>query len=668
MADNYVGISIKATDGAKPELDALKAKLEELSRTVAEARADVTTKEGEARLLALDAQLDAISKKVASPRIDMAGAARALAQVTAVDVEMDRLKAKADREEAEASVGGIIGRFLTGGKGNSGGGFAGGLLGKLPVIGQQLSGISKTLGEGSAEAGEGGGMAGELGSVASAGAGLVVVGGVVGALVTEVAALATGLSAAALGAGAFGALALPAFSAVTSAYSKIQTDQKAYDNALTQTAKNTALKKLKQDWAGLDPAERGALKGIQSLTGEFHKMSKAFEPTAFKVFNQGLGIANQLMPYLGKFANAAAPAIEGLLKSFSKGLDSSTFKQFMGFMQSLSGPVIKAVGSGMSGLGKDVMQLMQSFSKKDVLNSVHIAFRLMGAALTTLTAIIHGSMHAWDQITMGLHEAANAFDHTRRAAAVSGHAIASAFDATRRVTAAFAHGVAHDFGNVRHAAASMGHDVAHYFDDVRHAAAELAHGVAAHFDEMRHDAAAWVSDVVRDGGRVISFFGGLPGRIVSAVGNLGSLLFGAGQRVIQGLINGIKSMIGAVTGAIGSVVGEIASHLPFSPAKKGPLSGAGAPVNSGRSIARQIAQGLTAGKPGVQEAIAGVTGAVRAGTGRGGLGGAAGGGTLKVQLEMAGGGDPLVRALRQYIRLRGGSVQKVLGQTQGARA
>ena len=43
---------------------------------------------------------------------------------------------------------------------------------------------------------------------------------------------------------------------------------------------------------------------------------------------------------------------------------------------------------------------------------------------------------------------------------------------------------------------------------------------------------------------------------------------------------------------------EVKNFLPFSPAKKGPLSGSGAPNLSGRSVARLFAQGITAGRGG----------------------------------------------------------------------
>ena len=51
-------------------------------------------------------------------------------------------------------------------------------------------------------------------------------------------------------------------------------------------------------------------------------------------------------------------------------------------------------------------------------------------------------------------------------------------------------------------------------------------------------------------GGLLSFVSGIPGKILSALGDLGSLLFNAGKRIIQGLINGIGSMIGSVGHAI----------------------------------------------------------------------------------------------------------------------
>ena len=47
---------------------------------------------------------------------------------------------------------------------------------------------------------------------------------------------------------------------------------------------------------------------------------------------------------------------------------------------------------------------------------------------------------------------------------------------------------------------------------------------------------------------------GIPGQILSALGNVGSLLYSAGRDVIQGLINGIKNMASALWEGIKNTV------------------------------------------------------------------------------------------------------------------
>lgn len=47
--------------------------------------------------------------------------------------------------------------------------------------------------------------------------------------------------------------------------------------------------------------------------------------------------------------------------------------------------------------------------------------------------------------------------------------------------------------------------------------------------------------------------------------------FEAGANIVQSIADGIKGAIGKVTSAIKETVSEIRAHLPFSPAKKGPL-------------------------------------------------------------------------------------------------
>lgn len=105
----------------------------------------------------------------------------------------------------------------------------------------------------------------------------------------------------------------------------------------------------------------------------------------------------------------------------------------------------------------------------------------------------------------------------------------------------------------------------------------------------------------------------------------GTLLWDAGRNIIKGLIGGIKSMYGGVKSAISDVVGSIKSHLPWSPAKEGPLSGSGSPEIGGRNIGKQIAAGLASSVRDVRYASGQVAGAaaLRVGGHVGGVGGLA---------------------------------------------
>jgi hypothetical protein len=99
---------------------------------------------------------------------------------------------------------------------------------------------------------------------------------------------------------------------------------------------------------------------------------------------------------------------------------------------------------------------------------------------------------------------------------------------------------------------------------------------------------------------VIGVVAGLPGAMLAVLAGLGSLLYNAGIALIQGLINGIRDMLGAVGNAASSVASTIRSYLPFSPAKQGPLAGAGSTQVAGAKIASMLASGMLTGLPAVE--------------------------------------------------------------------
>lgn len=107
---------------------------------------------------------------------------------------------------------------------------------------------------------------------------------------------------------------------------------------------------------------------------------------------------------------------------------------------------------------------------------------------------------------------------------------------------------------------------------------------------------------------VIDFFIGLPLEILSALGDTGTMLAEAGRKIVQGLIDGIKSMVRAAKDAIGGVVSAIRDYLPFSPAKVGPFSGTGYTTYSGRALVEDWARGMEQGAPKAIAAIEDIMG------------------------------------------------------------
>lgn len=90
----------------------------------------------------------------------------------------------------------------------------------------------------------------------------------------------------------------------------------------------------------------------------------------------------------------------------------------------------------------------------------------------------------------------------------------------------------------------------------------------------------------------IAFVRSIPGRIMDALGNLGSLLFDSGRKLIQGLIDGISSMVSKLMSTAKNLMGSLRNLFPFSPAKEGPFSGRGWTGFSGEALIKDFAAGM----------------------------------------------------------------------------
>lgn len=167
---------------------------------------------------------------------------------------------------------------------------------------------------------------------------------------------------------------------------------------------------------------------------------------------------------------------------------------------------------------------------------------------------------------------------------------------------------------------------------------------------------------------IIAYVRGLPGKIKSAVGNLGSLLFSAGTNVVRGLWSGIRSMgswlAGQLTGFAKSIIpGPIAKALGIASPSKVMADVVG------RWIPAGIVDGIESGQGDLQRTMSTLveppSTASAVSTGRQMSRAAAPllatGGTQTLRIEISG-REEVKRLIRTIVREDGrGSVQKTFG-------
>jgi phage-related protein len=117
--------------------------------------------------------------------------------------------------------------------------------------------------------------------------------------------------------------------------------------------------------------------------------------------------------------------------------------------------------------------------------------------------------------------------------------------------------------------------------------------------------------------RVIQAFSGLPSRVAeivssaveeisSVLSRIGSIALDSGRALINGFASGIRSAAGDAISAASGVISDVRDLFPFSPAKKGPLSGRGYTTFSGQKMMLDFAKGAASARGAVQRAIRGV--------------------------------------------------------------
>lgn len=105
---------------------------------------------------------------------------------------------------------------------------------------------------------------------------------------------------------------------------------------------------------------------------------------------------------------------------------------------------------------------------------------------------------------------------------------------------------------------------------------------------------AWngiVSAVTGGSDEVMGVLGNLPSKIIGIFSGAGSWLIDSGSSILHGLIDGFQSALNWAGSQIESGLSWLRGLFPFSPAKRGPFSGHGWVLYSGRSIMDAMAEG-----------------------------------------------------------------------------
>jgi phage-related protein len=275
----------------------------------------------------------------------------------------------------------------------------------------------------------------------------------------------------------------------------------------------------------------------------------------------GAGLLDTLVRLTGQ-VRAFLESVEGQRALAAFGEVLATVSDVVGevFLTALQqlAPVVAALGPGFAELTRQVGDLVA-------------ALTLVGPLLTELATFLSQNVYWLGPLIIGLYSGVKAFEAITAAvklftaasnlnpwvAIISATIALATLIITNwdQITAAL--GVAWDWISAR-ASEVWGWVTSVVVDNVNYVVDWVSNGInqiLSFFDwlgSLPGKVSAWFAGV-RDGanrrlGELVDWVRGLPGRILGALGDLGSLLVDAGKNILRGLLNGLKSMADTVIG------------------------------------------------------------------------------------------------------------------------
>lgn len=301
--------------------------------------------------------------------------------------------------------------------------------------------------------------------------------------------------------------------------------------------------------------------GIKSIaSGVFNAIVGAIKTwlsvTVFKVV--GAGIKGILAIFRGGWR-----AITGVFRGAINGIGSSV-KGGMNFIRTTIQRVQNLIKNILQGAWNFIKSLIRN-AVTAVKNRVVNTFQTIRLQISTImSAIRNGISTVWNAIKAIIRGVVTGIKNT----------VVNIFKAIWRSITGTVNGIKNTIVRVWNLIVGA----------LRGAASRARQAVVDGFRQLKDGA-------VRIANNLLDFVRQLPGRILRGLGNVGKLLFSAGEKILQGLVDGIKSIASKPVDAVKSVVGKVRDLLPFSPAKDGPLK-THPPDEAGATIGTMVADGI----------------------------------------------------------------------------
>lgn len=266
---------------------------------------------------------------------------------------------------------------------------------------------------------------------------------------------------------------------------------------------------------------------------------------------------------------------------------------------------IKAIFTGNFAAFRSIIQTAWNVIKsvtQSVWNTIRSAIStVINAIRSVITSVFNAIRSVITSIMNGIRSTIQSVWNTIRSA------ISSAVNTIRSVVTSAFNAVRSIITSVMNAARSI---ISSVWSSIRSTISSAVSGVrstvSSGFNALRSIvSSAWnaVVSAIRSAiSRMMGLVRGIPGQIRGALGNLGSLLTGAGRSIIQGLINGVSGMIGSLKSKFSSITNMI-------PDWKGPPdTDAKLLTNAGELIMEGLIEGLESKYGAVKNSLQGFTG------------------------------------------------------------